>query len=79
MHTRKALRRELLVPMLLLLVTASLPMHAWAQAEPALTVRVSCGTAQTIARALRQGDERKPLVVVVDGTCTKTSSWTETT
>jgi len=46
-------------------------MHAWAQAEPALTVRVSCGTAQTIARALRQGDERKPLVVVVDGTCTE--------
>jgi parallel beta helix pectate lyase-like protein len=70
-NTREALRRELVMPILLVLVTASFPMHAWAQAEPTLTVGVKCGTAQTIARALRQGDERKPLAIIVDGRCTE--------
>jgi len=34
-----------------------------------LTVTVDCSRGQTIARALEQGDSRKPLVVVVRGTC----------
>jgi hypothetical protein len=34
-----------------------------------LTVTVDCSRGQTIAGALRQGDSRKPLVVVVRGTC----------
>ena len=34
-----------------------------------LTLTVDCGRGQTIAQALRQGDSRKPLVVVVRGTC----------
>jgi hypothetical protein len=34
-----------------------------------LTVTVDCSRGQTIAGALRQGDARKPLVVVVRGTC----------
>ena len=35
----------------------------------ALTLRVDCNAGQTISQALKQGDERKPLVVVVKGTC----------
>jgi len=34
-----------------------------------LTVTVDCSRGQTIAHALRQGDSRKPLVVVIRGTC----------
>jgi hypothetical protein len=34
-----------------------------------LTVTVDCNRGQTITDALRQGDARKPLVVVVRGTC----------
>jgi hypothetical protein len=34
-----------------------------------LTVTVDCNRGQTIATALRQGDSRKPLIVVVRGTC----------
>ena len=34
-----------------------------------LTVTVDCSRGQTITHALRQGDSRKPLVVVVRGTC----------
>jgi len=34
-----------------------------------LTVTVDCNRGQTIAHALKQGDSRKPLVVIVRGTC----------
>lgn len=33
------------------------------------TTRVDCGKGETIAHALAQGDDRKPLVIVVKGTC----------
>ena len=32
-------------------------------------MRVECAAGQTIARALQRGDERKPLTVVISGTC----------
>jgi len=35
------------------------------------TVRVDCAQGKSINRALRHGDERKPLVVIVEGTCTE--------
>jgi Right handed beta helix region len=35
----------------------------------ALTLNVDCSAGKTIAQALKQGDERKPLVVVIKGTC----------
>ena len=51
-----------------LFASASLPMAA--VAAPIQTVKVDCAQGHTIARALRHGDdERKPLVVVVQGTC----------
>jgi len=48
------------------LITAGLLPTASAQS---LTVTVDCNLGQTIDNALRQGDSRKPLVVVVRGTC----------
>ena len=48
------------------LITVGLLPTASAQS---LTVTVDCNRGQTIANALRQGDSRKPLVVVVRGTC----------
>lgn len=39
-----------------------------------LTVTVDCSRGQTIAGALRQGDARKPLVVIVRGTCNENVS-----
>src|SRR5262249_12780242 len=33
------------------------------------TVKVDCGKGDTIAKALQQGEERKPLVIVVRGVC----------
>ena len=33
------------------------------------TIKVDCGKGETIAHALAQGDDRKPLVIVVKGTC----------
>lgn len=41
-----------------------------------LTVTVDCSRGQKIANALRQGDFRKPLVVVVRGTCNENVSVT---
>lgn len=38
-------------------------------AEPVQTVTVDCNRGETVAKALSQGDERKPLVVVVKGAC----------
>ncbi len=40
-----------------------------ASAAPILTVKVDCAQGRTVAHALGQGDERKPLVVIVQGTC----------
>jgi parallel beta-helix repeat protein len=37
--------------------------------EPVVTVTVDCIRGKTIAKALTLGDERKPLIVVVRGTC----------
>ena len=69
--TTLSVRLRLSVPVLGLLVTVFLPMHVGAQAEPALTVQVDCAGGKTIKHALRQGDERKPLVVIIEGTCTE--------
>ena len=71
MRAWKARRRAFVVTPLLLLITASFPTRASAQATPTLTVRVNCARGQTIAHALQQGDERKTLVVVVEDTCTE--------
>lgn len=43
-------------------------------AEPVKTVMVNCTRGETIAKALTQGDERKPLVVVVNGVCNESVS-----
>ena len=40
-----------------------------ARAEPTKTVAVDCSAGQTIAKALTLGDERKPLLVQITGTC----------
>jgi hypothetical protein len=42
---------------------------ALAQLEPTKTVEVRCSAGDRVARALTLGDERKPLVIVVDGVC----------
>src|SRR5258708_3518044 len=42
---------------------------AAALAEPTMTVNVDCTAGETIAKALTLGDERKPMLVVVKGTC----------
>jgi len=69
MKSRSALRRKVLVGLLFLAVAGLFPVVV--RAQPTLTVRVRCCLGQTIARALQQGDERKPLVVVVAGTCSE--------
>lgn len=38
-------------------------------AEPTKTVTVDCARGETIAKALTLGDERKPLLVLIRGTC----------
>lgn len=40
-------------------------------ADPVKTVEVDCAKGETIAAALDQGDERKPMVVVVRGVCSE--------
>jgi len=42
-----------------------------ARAEPTKTVAVDCSAGQTIAKALTLGDERKPLLVQISGTCSE--------
>ncbi len=39
--------------------------------DPAKTVTVDCARGDSVARAIAASDERKPLVVVVNGTCTE--------
>ena len=52
-----------------LLLCAAAP-QALAQAEPTLRAEVQCARGEaTIAKALTLGDERKPLEIVVNGTC----------
>ena len=45
-----------------------------AVAEPTMTVNVDCIAGETIAKALTLGDERKPMLVVVKGTCNESVS-----
>jgi len=59
------MRRTLLTTVAALLAVGTLG-SAWAQT---LTLSVDCARGQTISHALTQGDARKPLVVVVTGTC----------
>ncbi len=40
-------------------------------AEPTLEVTVNCAQGETIAKALTLGDERKPMLVVVQGVCSE--------
>jgi len=42
-----------------------------ARAEPTKTVAVDCSAGETIAKALTLGDERKPLLVQISGTCSE--------
>src|SRR5258707_15020474 len=44
-------------------------LHSVARAEPTKTVRVDCASGNTVAKALTEGDERKPLLVLLTGTC----------
>jgi len=59
------MKRIICATALTLMVVGSLPTAS----AQTLTVTVDCNRGQTIANALRQGDSRKPLVVVVRGTC----------
>lgn len=52
-------------------VLAGMAGPAFAQFEPTFTARVACARGESIGQALRLGDERKPMVIVVDGTCTE--------
>ena len=64
MNVRDKLGR-ILVATILLLAAASTVVAA----EPTKTVDVDCANGETIAKALTVGDERKPLLIVVKGTC----------
>jgi hypothetical protein len=59
------MKRIICATALTLFAVGSLP----AASAQTLTVTVDCNRGQTIANALKQGDSRKPLVVVVRGTC----------
>jgi len=56
------------------LAIAALALFAFnsgARAEPTKTVAVDCSAGETIAKALTLGDERKPLLVQISGTCSE--------
>ncbi len=56
------------------LAIAALTLFAFnsgARAEPTKTVAVDCSAGETIAKALTLGDERKPLLVQISGTCSE--------
>ena len=59
------MKRIICATAMTLIAVGSLPTAS----AQTLTVTVDCNRGQTIANALRQGDSRKPLVVVVRGTC----------
>src|SRR5882762_7031258 len=50
---------------------ALVAFQSGARAEPTKTVAVDCSAGQTIAKALTLGDERKPLLVQISGTCSE--------
>lgn len=51
---------------------ALLTLNSGAQAaDPTKTVAVDCGAGDTIAKALTLGDERKPMLVQISGTCSE--------
>jgi len=47
-------------------IVSALPLSALAESQ---TLTVDCSRGQTIAKALERGDSRKPLVVIIRGTC----------
>ncbi len=56
------------------LAIAALTLFAFnsgTRAEPTKTVAVDCSAGETIAKALTLGDERKPLLVQISGTCSE--------
>lgn len=53
---------------LAMLFAAAAPSAA-AQVEPTKTVEVQCTRGEEVASALTLGDERKPLLVIIHGTC----------
>lgn len=55
-------------------LAAATGRSALAQVEPTKDVAVDCAAGATIAHAMTLGDERKPMVVVVSGTCTEAVS-----
>jgi parallel beta helix pectate lyase-like protein len=64
MHARKGWTRFGLAAL-----AAALASTGAAQVEPTKTVAVDCAAGQSIAHALTLGDERKPIEVIVAGTC----------
>src|SRR3972149_8507765 len=54
-----------------LLVLAALSPVPRVSADPVQTQRVDCAKGQSINQALDRDDERKPLLVVIRGTCTE--------
>lgn len=59
------MRRTALATVVTLIAIGSMPTAS----AQTLTVTVDCSRGQTITQGLRQGDSRKPLVVLVRGTC----------
>ena len=59
------MRRTALATVVTLIAIGSMPTAS----AQTLTVTVDCSRGQTITQALRRGDSRKPLVVLVRGTC----------
>ncbi len=60
----------ILAAMFLVSATGSTAMAA----VPTMMVNVDCAAGETIAKALTLGDERKPMLVVVKGTCNESVS-----
>src|SRR5438552_8982700 len=50
---------------------ALVAFQSGARAEPTKTVAVDCSAGETIAKALTLGDEHKPLLVQISGTCSE--------
>ena len=50
---------------------ALVALQSGARAEPTKTVAVDCSAGEAIAKALTLGDERKPLLVQISGTCSE--------
>jgi len=53
---------------------ASFGLSTAVAAEPTITVNVDCNRGESIAKALSMGEARKPLLVVVRGTCNESVS-----